>query len=454
MKNIFRKRNALIFALPLVALIAWAGVAGATSTGISGPMFNVHTGVDYGIDNESDFLRIRKSDGTKVNTIEACSGELNLWFYVHNGQSSLNNSVDNSGAPTATNQGVGVATNTRVSIRPLPTTYGKSQTLTGKITADNADTVTDTASITCASDDIKVEYESIEQLYLYNPTLEAGYALSGDITSEAGAQLGFAGGRMPGCWDYRTIILVKVKITKKPPVVKLCVLADPNKISRTKYDLTANVTATNTTVQSYTFTVKNSANVVVDTKVFNTSALSQTYNFEQATPGTYTVKAVVMTADGQAEGDCVKTVTVEEEPKTPAYSCDLFTLTFVDRKATVSFKPTAINGPTFKDATIQYIADGVVRNTVTTSVLNGEGKVVSTYTFAQSDKNVEAKATVRFNVTENNQVVVKEVQCAKQGVLGVTTIPNTGAGSVAGLMTAVTVVGAVAHRKLTLRKNS
>jgi len=253
---------------------------------------------------------------------------------------------------------------------------------------------------------------------------------------------------------------VKVTIKEEPVVAKQCVLADPRRITRNKYEITANATVQNTTVQSYTFTVKNSANAVVDTKVFNTSALSQVYNFEQATPGTYTVSAVIMTADGQAEGECVKTITVEEEPKTPAYSCDMFTLSFVDRKANVSFKPVALNGATFKDAVIKYNADGGNRETVTTNAVNAEGKVVSSYTFASTAKNVEAVATVRFNVPDNGKVVVKDVQCRDSKVLGAkvvttppTTLPKTGAGSVAGLMALVTVAGAIAHRQFTLKRN-
>lgn len=142
----------------------------------------------------------------------------------------------------------------------------------------------------------------------------------------------------------------------------------------------------------------------------------------------------------------------------------MFTLSFVDRKANVSFKPVALNGATFKDAVIKYNADGKTVETVTTNALNTDGKVTSSYTFAKEAKNVEAVATVRFNVPENGKTVVKDVLCRESKVLGVktpptvvkpkpTTLPKTGAGDIAGLLAVVTVAGAFAHRQYTLKRN-
>jgi hypothetical protein len=321
--------------------------------------------------------------------------------------------------------------------------------------------VSDTANITCGSSDVKVEYQSIEQFYKYDPTATQGYALTGDITSNQGALIGFNGGVVPGCWEYRAIILVKVKIVKKPvePVVKKeCVIADVKKLTRTRYQVTANAKVENATVSNYVFTTKNSSGSVVDTKTFTTNALSQAYEVEQTTPGTYTVKAVINTNKGVADGVCETTFKVDEVPTTPTYSCDMFTFTFVDRKATVSFVPNASNGATFKDATIVYYADGSEKNTVTTNALT-DGKVVSTYTYDANAKNVQAKATVRFNIGSGKNMVTKEVKCEGKAVLGATTppptttIPDTGAGSTMAIIFAITAAaGTFLHRKFTLNR--
>lgn len=444
----FIKKAALAIGLPVAAIAFAAGVVSAQSTGITGPQFNIHNNVD-GVGSESDFLRIRKTDGTKVNTIEACEGEVTFWFYVHNGQSTLNNGENYDG--------VGVAKNTRIKLQPLPTTYGKNHTFTGTVMADNAASVTDTANITCGSEDVKVEYEAIQQFYRYDPNATEGYELKGDITSDAGAQIGFPGGIYPGCWEYRTIVLVKVKIVKKPVVPEVsmkCVIADPKRLTRTKYEVTATAEIENTEVTNYTFTTKNSEGKVVDTKSVDTNALSQNYVVEQTTPGKYTVKAEITTKDGKADGNCETEFTVEEEPKTPIYSCDMFTLAFVDRKATVSFVPNAKNGATFENALISFNADGKVQKEITTDNVNSEGKVVETYTYTAGSKNTEVIAKVRFNVPEKG---IQEVTCKESKVLGVTTppttTPKTGAGDVFGILTLVAAAGAFLHRKFTLGRN-
>lgn len=441
----------------LASAIATLGVLfAATSIGSSAPSdtipeFNALDGVVGGVGDESDFVRVRKT-GTQdpfINSVDtACEDgdEVSIQVYIHN--SSNNN------ANGANLDGPVVARDTRLSL-----TNG-GDTVDGRISASNAASVMDSAIVTCNGQE--VDFDFVSGSAVIKTAVQDYVALSDNVFTSAGTPIGYAGqdGTFPACYEYRAWVYAKVVIKKKeePVVKKQCVLADPKRITRNKYEITANAVVQNTTVQSYTFTTKNASGAVVDTKVFNTTALSQTYNFEQATPGTYTVSAVIMTANGQAEGECVKTVKVEEEPKTPAYSCDMFTLSFVDRKANVSFKPVALNGATFKDASIKYNADGKTVETVTTNALNSEGKVVSSYTFASTAKNVEAVATVRFNVPEAGKVVVKDVLCRESKVLGVTTtppttLPKTGAGSVAGLMALVTVAGAIAHRQLTLKRN-
>ncbi|MBP6962120.1 hypothetical protein KBB49_01135 [Candidatus Saccharibacteria bacterium] len=430
-----------------------------TSTSTT-PVFNEFYDVPNGVGDEADFVRVKPAAGGNadyVNTLnDACTqgSKFTVRTYVHNGADPN----FNIGTATA------IAHNTVVAMNVNSFNVNKKDfVFTSSVSASNAASVTDNATLKCANGVVlKLVPSSVKT---YSKTL--GFQGAPDSSVNGTLKIGSrtqGSGDVYACWDDRVTITyeVVVEVPEKPVVVKQCTLADPKRITRNKFEITANATVQNTTVQSYTFTVKNAANAVVDTKVFNTTALSQTYNFEQATPGTYTVNAVIMTADGKADGECVKTVKVEEEPKTPAYSCDMFTLSFVDRKANVSFKPVALNGATFKDATIKYNADDKTKETVTTNALNSEGKVVSSYTFATDAKNVEAVATVRFNVPEGNTTVVKDVLCKDAKVLGVKTpptpekpktLPATGAGSIVGLMALVTVAGAAMHRQLTLKRN-
>ena len=260
----------------------------------------------------------------------------------------------------------------------------------------------------------------------------------------------------------------KVTIEPEPEIVKICKIADVTKLSRVSYKITAKAEVQNTTVEKYTFTTKNDKGDVVDTKEVVTNKLTASYNFYQVNPGKYTVKAVIQTTDGQAEGKCETEIIVDNEPTTPEYSCDNFSLSFNDRKATVSFIATASKGAVFKDATIVYISNGAEKEIVTTDKVNTEGKVVSMYTFDAEAQHIDANAVVRFNVPVDGKTVVKQDTCGGQAVLGVetpeipevpgkpvtpvTTIPDTGAGSIAGIMVAVTAAGTTLHRRMTLNR--
>ncbi len=203
-------RVGLALATITTALLFTVGVQ-AQST--YDPYFNTYTGVD-GVGNEADFLRIKQADGTKVDTIEQCSGDVTLWMYVHNNSPDQNN--DNPATP-GTLDGVGVAKNTRVKVS-IPGDTTNNHTITGQISADNARaTVTDTTSITCAGKKVKLEYVSTDPVFTTAP---GGYTLKGSIVSAEGAQLGYNGGILPGCWNYRAWITLKVRIVPEVPPVQ------------------------------------------------------------------------------------------------------------------------------------------------------------------------------------------------------------------------------------------
>ncbi|MDO8265979.1 MAG: hypothetical protein Q7T41_03485 [Candidatus Saccharibacteria bacterium] len=356
MKNIIRNSklfSALFVATLFVGLATIAPVNAQTAPDV---VFNNGTGID-GVGDESNFLRINDANG--ANTATACTDgqTVDLWFYVHNTNPTIMNGTNFDGA--------GVAHDTKVDIDFKNTGYVNSHEIQASVKAENSALAVDNAFIDCGDKKIAIEYVS-QSLTTNAPAASSPYALTGSIMNNA--TLGYDGGVVPGCFEYRAYIKVTVKVVVQPV------------------------------------------------------------------------------------------------PKTPTYTCDEFVLAFVDRKANVSFRPNGQNGATFKDATVKYNADGVNKETSVFNSVNAEGKIASSHTFGDKDKNVEAVATVRFNVTENNAVTVKEVECKDSKVLGVktpptvvkpkpTTLPKTGAGDIAGILAVVTVAGAFAHRQYTLKRN-
>lgn len=206
MKTLIKK---LSLGLALVVIALFIGNAHVKAATVDGPMFNYFTDAS-GIGDEHDFLRVQKTDGSRVNTLEQCDGEVSMWFYVHNSQAAINNG-DNYTGPA-------VAKNTRLRVA-MPTGESKSQEIKAFVSADNAATVSDNAYLTCGNTPISLSYAGLSELYTIAPE---GYDLTGDLTSAQGAALslkGYQGGLMPGCWDHRVRLTFKVKITKKPVVI-------------------------------------------------------------------------------------------------------------------------------------------------------------------------------------------------------------------------------------------
>jgi HKD family nuclease len=189
-----------------------------------------------------------------------------------------------------------------------------------------------------------------------------------------GIELGSLGDSVTEYLKFRTQI--SCPETPPPPVSNFsCSALDVTKVDRTHYNFTAHATVQNATVQSYTFTVRNSANAVVDTQTVTTGALSANYSFNQTATGTYTVTATIKTDKGTTEpGVCVKQVTVEEQQQPPQsdFKCTLLDLKQVDRTrytftAHASVQNATVQSYTF---TVTNAANATVdTKTVTTTAL-------------------------------------------------------------------------------------
>jgi uncharacterized repeat protein (TIGR01451 family) len=246
-------------------------------------------------------------------------------------------------------------------------------------------------------------------------------------------------------------------------VEKKCEGLSVVKLNRTSFDFRATARVQNATVVSYVFTTRNSSNQVVKTETVTTSALNANYSFSSNTPGEYTTNVVVNTDKGVADGTCVTKVKVEEEPAAPVYACDDVKIEKLGGrkiKATVVTSSSPANRVSLKNIEYNY-GDG------STPLVTD--KTSTEYTYVQ-DGTYKVAVKVTFTVDGVDQTVVSE-KCAEvvtftseekcphnpnlpknDANCKPTTIPNTGAGSTAGIFLLSSVLGMALFRTVATRK--
>ncbi len=217
-----RKVNALIVTLLLIALPAivmagfgpnrpvfdWNNPADRKGSD-TGPVFNSFINTPtYG--DERNFVRIAEVvDGqgpvqADFSETEAAEAGKEYWVrtFVHNN------------ANQATNDTIGVATNTRVKVE-IAQGEANGVDVMSKISADNAtpQTVWDTATL--ANDNSKFSVSYVPgSASIYNRFDQNGRALSDAIVSASGTQVGYdqMNGNLPGCFEFSAYVYVKVKV--------------------------------------------------------------------------------------------------------------------------------------------------------------------------------------------------------------------------------------------------
>jgi hypothetical protein len=429
---------------------------GTTST----PVFNDFYDVPNGVGDEADFVRVKPKSGTNadyVNSLsDACKAgaAFTVRTYVHNG----GDPTFNEGTATA------VARNTVVGMNVK--TFNQVQKnfeFTSTISASNAASMTDKAELKCADNVILKLVPSSVQTY----SKPIGFKTVPDSSVNGTLKIGSrvqGSGDVYACWDDRVIIVYEVVVEEKP-VVKIPAVCDLIIATLSAKNVTVSdvqYTANNATVNNITLDFGDGNNKVIPA---DKAGLPFTHTYQNA--GNYTVRATINTTfEGKTQNitsnACAKNVEITEVPK-PTFSCEEFKLTVNNRTATASFKPVATNGAVFKDATVKYSADGSVKNEVTTNKVEANGTVVTSYTFDADATSIQANAEVRFNINSGKDMYTEKVDCGGQAVLGttttpptvtppVTTLPDTGAGSIAGIIAAVAAIGAYAHRALTLKR--
>lgn len=122
--------------------------------------------------------------------------------------------VHNIANPSTNASGVGVAKNTRIRVE-IPDGQANGFTMQARISADNSipKMVYDTVDLTNGNQAFNVEYVP-GSAYISNRSHPAGHQLSDDIVG-GGALLGddVMDGTYPGCFEYAAFVTIRVKVT-------------------------------------------------------------------------------------------------------------------------------------------------------------------------------------------------------------------------------------------------
>lgn len=472
----------------LVAIATLAGLSGQAqaaqidynNTGnlpsIEKPVFNTYTNVPNGVANEADFVRIRPSTGdptdngtngaknmlyiNKLAVPCAVGAKYDVRTYIHNGADA---DFNNNGTGSAVAKGVKLTMT--APLGQNGTTFKFSST----ISASNAASVSDDATLLC---DNNVRLKLIPQtVKIYTKTL--GYNTLADSAANGTTSIGsnvLGSGDVWGCWDSRVIVVYAVEVIEAEKPVSSCDLLKVALIGERKYRYSVDATATNSLViDEYQFDFGDGTPILKST--------SKTVEHTYTKAGTFNVAVSVWMSlngdkikGGVATSDKCKAVI--NEPDTPIYTCDSFILTFVkDRTYKYEVKATAKGGATIKGYEYDFADGSAVLSTDKASVEHSytkDGKFAPKVTVIV-EVNGETKRVSGENCMKSLTVDTKVPMCELPGkghlpknspeckVAGVTTtaktLPATGAGSIAGIMAAVTAAGSVAHRRFTLRRN-
>lgn len=463
--------NKFLKSLTMLPFLAIAGVTMLSTASAQEAVikFNKWDGVSYGIGDESNFVRIDDQYGAE--NAEACENgqTVNVWMYMHNGTSPDLNGENYDGP--------GVAENTVISVSTDPSLGAESKThiITGSISADNAPTVTDTVTITCGSEEVALKYNGVVKFSATQPD----FKLNGDPIN--GAQVGFDGGRVPGCWDYRTTVVVQFEVVNEdePEDFTLaCEVLTLTKIvnKENTYGIevvgsanpaqAANVSGGTITVAGDNYS--NQPTVTVDGNSLKVA------EFTFPGEGTYTVAATVdfAVADGynttKTSANCERDVTIDKDSEDFVLECRVLSLTEVANKEdTYLIKVEGMVDPngaaSVSGATITVTEPN--GNVVTINGLEGE------YTFPEGlEGDFTIEATVNFTASEGyeaeatsatcKRVVTKSIEeppvdkpeTPKEGI--VTQLPRTGAGTNIALFAAVVIASSFAYRKYVASRQS
>jgi hypothetical protein len=271
--------------------------------------FNAYTNVPA-VGNEADFVKLRRSSGDPTVSANASpfSDPLNdpcvvgqkfdVRTYVHN---SANTEYNNNGNGTAVAKNVNVAMQAQLGVTK------KNFTFSSTISASNAASVTDAATLNCGSDvQLKLVPTSVK-VYSKN----TGWNGAADSAVNGNLAIGsrtVGNGVVWGCWDDRVIVIYVVEVVKAPESpLYTCDLLTVTKISDRRYKFDVKYTARNgATFKEVRFDYGDGTPVTTESE--HTFDKDGAYNV--VATAVFTVNGQERTATGEA---CAKQVTVTPE---------------------------------------------------------------------------------------------------------------------------------------------
>lgn len=228
LRTIIKSSLLAVFVAGLVATIGSAHVSAAQipyekigTDAPTTPAFNIYSGVPVGIGDESDFVKLRNSNGNPqvpatqgafVDPLSvACApgSMFDVRTYVHNGADEDHN---NNGTGTA------VAKNTKLAMTAQLGVNKKNFDFTSTVSASNAASVTDTGRLNC-SEEVYLELVP-KTVYAYStPTGWTGIPDSAVNGSTAIGSRVPGSGDVWGCFGDRVVVVYTVVAKKKevPP---------------------------------------------------------------------------------------------------------------------------------------------------------------------------------------------------------------------------------------------
>lgn len=453
--------------------------------------------------DERAFFEVKDAANTGMNGFagkaEVKDGqEMLLRVYVHN------NAADNLNGSNF--DGPGVAKNTKVRIH-LPTDTAQALRANAYVSADNAQPkeVADTIDLMGQNgSNFKVEYIPGSAIQ-YTNAVPSGIKLNDSIvTSGAPIGYGVADGIVPGCFQYSSIVTIKVKIKAPSYSIqksvrlegqtstdwKESVKAEAGKNTEWRIEfknigstelkqvkvvdqVPAGLTVVPGSVKLYNGNYP-SGYVFPDTAIQNNGKQVNVnignYNpginafvlFKTTIPKTDYLECGVnkfpniayATPEGFGAVNDGADVTVDGKdckPTKPEYSCDLVTLDQLGgRKVRATVKATALNGASIKN----YVYDF---GDSTDKLVTDKTSVEHVYA---NDGSYVVRVAVHVNVNGKDQLIESD-KCAApikfesgKPVTPVTpvtpttpsSLPNTGPGDVLAITAVVSVAGALAHR--------
>ena len=506
MKNILsyvpKKLAAAVIVAAVSVGIATVAIAGfgpdretrvwtAAENGFNHVTFNSYTGVPNGIGDERDFLRGvqvgRDASWTDpVNSVTQ-DAEIEAKIYIHNNADPALNTVSDGNGGF-----VGIAKNETVKVE-LPSGIAQTQDVKALIGASNAvpTSIFDTLSLT--GDQGRV----FELAYVPG----SAKLIDGGVTTAISDNLVTTGATLAdqkGCFEFIREITFRLKVKMPAYQVQKFVRYEGQTVNDWKEAVTANsgqmlewkIEFKNTgktalqnvaivddmpknmiiesgSVKFYDGNFPNGTtlnsdviqkngtqlNVNIGTSNWDTNSIlffkARVPEVNQLDCGVnQLINAAYATPEGFGTIQDKATVSVEKrcDEGTPVYTCNAVNITKLGgRKVRVDVNKTATpaNRVTVKNYEYNF-GDG------STNLVTDKNPVE--YIFA---KDGTFKVSLKVNFTVDGQTKTsKEICEAVVTFTTPTTIPNTGAGSMIGMLTAISVVGALLHRAWTIRQSN